>query len=66
MFVAFKRNLKTDTKVAQLAGSVADLASYHHGEVSRSLTYVAHSREDAGASYYLDTWLWTVTNIFNI
>jgi len=34
MWAAFKRNLKSDTKVAQFSGYVAEQSSYHHGEVS--------------------------------
>ena len=31
---SFKRKLKTDVKVAQLAGYISEHAAYHHGEVS--------------------------------
>jgi DNA topoisomerase-2 len=34
LFACFKRNLKNEIKVAQLAGYVSENASYHHGEVS--------------------------------
>jgi hypothetical protein len=34
IFTCLKRNLIKELKVAQLAGSVAELSSYHHGEVS--------------------------------
>jgi len=33
MYTCFKRNDKKDIKVAQLAGSVAEISAYHHGEV---------------------------------
>ena len=33
MYTCFKRNDKKDIKVAQLAGSVAEVSAYHHGEV---------------------------------
>lgn len=33
LFTCFKRNDKREVKVAQLAGSVAEMSSYHHGEV---------------------------------
>lgn len=36
LFTCFKRNDKREVKVAQLAGSVAELSAYHHGEVSHS------------------------------
>ena len=34
IFTCFRRNDKKEIKVAQLAGSVAELSAYHHGEVS--------------------------------
>lgn len=34
LFTCFKRNDKREVKVAQLAGSVAEMSAYHHGEVS--------------------------------
>ena len=34
MFTCFKRNDKREIKVAQLAGSIAELSAYHHGEVT--------------------------------
>lgn len=34
LFTCFKRNDRREIKVAQLAGSVAELSAYHHGEVS--------------------------------
>ena len=34
IYACFKRNLKNEIKVAQLAGYVSENASYHHGEVS--------------------------------
>jgi DNA topoisomerase-2 len=34
LFACFKRNLKQEIKVSQLAGYVSENASYHHGEVS--------------------------------
>ena len=34
MFTCLKRNDKREVKVAQLAGSVAEMSAYHHGEVS--------------------------------
>lgn len=33
MFTCMKRNLTKELKVAQLAGSVAEISAYHHGEV---------------------------------
>ena len=40
MYTCFKRNDKKDIKVAQLAGSVAEISAYHHGEVIK-LLYVS-------------------------
>ena len=34
MYCAFKRNLRSEIKVAQLAGYVSEHGSYHHGEAS--------------------------------
>jgi DNA topoisomerase-2 len=34
MYCAFKRNLKSEIKVAQLAGYVSEHGAYHHGEAS--------------------------------
>ena len=39
LFTCFKRNDKREVKVAQLAGSVAELSAYHHGEVSCQLFF---------------------------
>lgn len=33
LYCCFKRNDKREVKVAQLAGSVAEMSAYHHGEV---------------------------------
>lgn len=33
LYTCFKRNDKREVKVAQLAGSVAEMSAYHHGEV---------------------------------
>ncbi|KAL1373955.1 hypothetical protein pipiens_018354 [Culex pipiens pipiens] len=40
MFTCFKRNDKQEVKVAQLAGSVAEMFAYHHGEQSLCSTIV--------------------------
>lgn len=36
LYCCFKRNDKREVKVAQLAGSVAEMSAYHHGEVPTS------------------------------
>lgn len=33
VYCCLKRNDKREVKVAQLAGSVAEMSAYHHGEV---------------------------------
>lgn len=38
LFTCMKRNDKREVKVAQLAGSVAEMSAYHHGEVQLTLT----------------------------
>lgn len=40
LFGAFKRNLKREIKVAQLAGYIGENVAYHHGEVSLCSTIV--------------------------
>jgi len=41
LFSCFKRNLKSELKVAQLAGYVAEHSAYHHGEVSLQMTIIS-------------------------
>ena len=54
LFCAFKRNLRSDIKVAQLAGYVSEHSAYHHGETSLQSTIVGlaqvreRERERAG------------------
>jgi DNA topoisomerase-2 len=45
LFACFKRNLKQEIKVAQLAGYVSEHAAYHHGEVSLEHT-IKHMAQD--------------------
>ena len=40
IFSCFKRNLKSEIKVAQLAGYVSEHSAYHHGEQSLCTTIV--------------------------
>jgi DNA topoisomerase-2 len=40
LFTCLKRNDKREVKVAQLAGSVAELSAYHHGEASLMSTII--------------------------
>lgn len=39
LFTCMKRNDKREVKVAQLAGSVAEMSAYHHGEVCSKLFF---------------------------
>jgi len=50
MFCAFKKKLKNDIKVAQLAGYVSEKAAYHHGEVSLEGAIVGMAQDYVGAN----------------
>lgn len=50
MFTCFKRNLVKEIKVAQLAGSVAELSAYHHGEMSLMSTIVNLAQNYVGSN----------------
>ena len=50
LYAAFKRNMTTDTKVAQFSGYVAEKSAYHHGEVSLQGTIVAMSQDFVGSN----------------
>eukprot|EP00929_Paragymnodinium_shiwhaense_P044865 TRINITY_DN22_c0_g2_i1.p1 TRINITY_DN22_c0_g2~~TRINITY_DN22_c0_g2_i1.p1 ORF type:complete len:1234 (-),score=417.26 TRINITY_DN22_c0_g2_i1:319-4020(-) len=50
MFGIFKRNLRTDMKVAQLAGYIAEHSAYHHGEVSLQGTIVGMAQTFVGSN----------------
>ena len=50
LFCAFKRNLKKDIKVAQLAGYVSEHSAYHHGEASLSSTIVGLAQDFVGSN----------------
>lgn len=50
MYCAFKRNLQSDVKVAQLAGYIAEHSAYHHGEVSLQGTVVAMAQGFVGSN----------------
>ena len=50
LFAAFKRNLKADIKVAQLAGYVSEHAAYHHGEAALGATIVGMAQDFVGAN----------------
>ena len=50
LYACFKRDLKTELKVAQLAGYVAEHSSYHHGEVSLAGTIVNLAQNYVGSN----------------
>lgn len=50
LFSCFKRNLKDEIKVAQLAGYVSEHSSYHHGEVSLAGTIVNMAQDFVGSN----------------
>lgn len=50
MFCCFKRNLKSDVKVAQLAGYISEHSAYHHGEVSLQGTIVGMAQNFVGSN----------------
>ncbi|KAG2091518.1 DNA topoisomerase [Suillus discolor] len=46
----FKRKLKKEVKVAQLVGYVSEVAAYHHGEVSLTMTIVNLAQDYVGSN----------------
>jgi DNA topoisomerase-2 len=50
LFTCMKRNDKREVKVAQLAGSVAELSAYHHGEQSLCGTIVNLAQNYVGSN----------------
>ncbi|XP_037134365.1 DNA topoisomerase 2-alpha isoform X2 [Syngnathus acus] len=50
LFCCFKRNDKREVKVAQLAGSVAEMSAYHHGETSLMMTIVGLAQNYVGSN----------------
>jgi DNA topoisomerase-2 len=46
----FKRNLHHELKVVQLAGSVAEISGYHHGDQSLTATIVRMAQDYAGSN----------------
>ena len=45
LFACFKRKLKREIKVAQLAGYVSEHSAYHHGEASLTGTIVGMAQD---------------------
>eukprot|EP00397_Hematodinium_sp_SG-2012_P002027 GEMP01002033.1.p1 GENE.GEMP01002033.1~~GEMP01002033.1.p1 ORF type:complete len:751 (+),score=160.53 GEMP01002033.1:1559-3811(+) len=50
LFTCLKRKLTSDTKVAQLSGSVSELSQYHHGEASLQQTIVNIAQDYVGSN----------------
>lgn len=50
LYCCFKRNLKEEIKVAQLAGYVSEHAAYHHGEASLNSTIVGLAQNFVGSN----------------
>jgi DNA topoisomerase-2 len=50
MYCAFKRNLRTEIKVAQLAGYVSEHGAYHHGEASLNGAIVNSAQNYVGTN----------------
>ena len=50
MFTCFKRNLKKDMKVAELAGLIGGMTAYHHGETSLQGTIVGLAQTFVGSN----------------
>jgi DNA topoisomerase-2 len=50
VYACFKRNLKSEIKVAQLAGYVAEHSAYHHGEASLGSTIVGLAQNYVGSN----------------
>ncbi len=50
LFGCFKRNLRSEIKVAQLAGYVSEHAAYHHGEASLHSTITGMAQNFVGAN----------------
>ena len=50
LFSCFKRNLKDEIKVAQLAGYVSEHSAYHHGEASLHQTIIGMAQDFVGSN----------------
>ncbi|CAJ1380286.1 unnamed protein product [Effrenium voratum] len=50
LYCCFKRNLRSDVKVAQLVGYVGEHSAYHHGEASLSGTIVSMAQDFVGSN----------------
>ncbi|CCD25573.1 DNA topoisomerase 2 NDAI_0F02550 [Naumovozyma dairenensis CBS 421] len=50
LFGCFKRNLRSEIKVAQLAPYVAECSAYHHGEQSLAMTIIGLAQNFVGSN----------------
>lgn len=50
LFACFKKNLKKDMKVVELAGFVSGITAYHHGEASLQQTIVGLAQDFVGSN----------------
>lgn len=50
LFSCLKRNLRSEIKVAQLAGYVSEHAAYHHGEASLNSTITSMAQDFVGSN----------------
>lgn len=50
LYSCFKRNLKDEIRVAQLAGYVSEHAAYHHGEASLNSTIIGMAQNFVGSN----------------
>jgi DNA topoisomerase-2 len=50
LFSCFKRNLRSEIRVAQLSGYVSEHAAYHHGEASLNSTIIGMSQNFVGSN----------------
>lgn len=50
LFGCFKRNLKGEIKVAQLAGYISEHSAYHHGEASLTQTIIGMAQSYVGSN----------------
>lgn len=50
LYSCFKRNLRSDVKVAQLSGYVGEHSAYHHGEMSLNGTIVSMAQDFVGSN----------------
>jgi DNA topoisomerase II len=48
LYSCFKRNLKQEVKVAQLAGYISEHSAYHHGEASLTQTIIGMAQKFVG------------------